>query len=151
MDKELFNKKASRFRSKPNYIKAAKYEKGMENGWYLSWNVVGLVVFHNDEIDESFDMSDYELFDTEEEAFEYIKNHPITIDNGIEYANKFDDPKPCLKWTEKVTVEGDWVWDNEKYELLEEDSWLIQWEGLDVEEISIYSDSFMKSDWDLVE
>ena len=139
----LFEEKAKTYHSIPNFIKATKYEKGMENGWVIEFF----------SYDNGFGF-DFKIFDSEDEAIEYYKLKPLqyitTINSGkeniVEYEVEYNEPKPCL-WhnqTRKMT-DFDYEWEELVYDILEEDSWIIRWEGLDG--FSIYSDGFMKSDW----
>jgi len=139
----LFEEKAKTYHSRPNYIKAAKYEKGMENGWVIE--------FFGEDNGFGFD---FKIFNSEEEAFEYYRSKPLqnvtTINNGkenvIEYEVEYNEPKPCLWHNEtRRIVDFNHEWEEQVYGILEEDNWIIQWEGLDG--FSIYSDEFMKSDW----
>lgn len=140
MNNNLFNEKAKRFRSKPQYIKAAKYEEGMENGWYLSWEIVSHQYYaaYSNYYEEK-------LFDTKNEALNYIKTHPTTIIDGISYINKFKKPLPCLIKKIPVKVEGKICWEDDEYEILNENSWLVQWEGCN--EIYVWSKETIEQDW----
>ena len=140
----LFEEKSKTYSSKPNYIRAVKYEKGMENGWVIEF-------FSKEDNDFGFD---FKIFNSEDEAIEYYKLKPLQfvpiMRNGeediIEYEVEYNEPKPCL-WHNRTRriVDFDHEWEEQRYEILEEGTWIIQWEGL--EGFSIYSDEFMKSDW----
>ena len=136
----LFEEKSKTYHSRPNYIKAVKYEKGMENGWVIE--------FFGEDNGFGFD---FKIFNSEDEAIEYYRLKPlqcVTIAKGkiIEYEVEYNEPKPCLWHNRTRRIEDfDHEWEEQVYDILEEDSWIIQWKGLDG--FSIYSDSFMKSDW----
>jgi len=139
----LFEKKAKTYHSIPNYIKAVKYENGMENGW--------VVEFFGEDNDFGFD---FKIFNSKGEATKYYElnslQHVRIMRNGeedvIQYEVEYNEPKPCLWHNEtRRIVDFDHEWEEQVYDILEEDSWIIQWEGL--EGFSIYSDGFMKSDW----
>ena len=137
----LFERKAKIYNSKPNYIKAAKYEKGMENGWVVEF-------FSKEDNDFGFD---FKIFNLEDEAIKYYNLKPLQYvtmakDKIMEYEVEYNEPKPCLWRNQTRRIEDfDHEWEEQVYNILEEDSWIIQWEGL--EGFSIYSDDFMKSDW----
>lgn len=140
---KLFNKKAQLYYSRPNYIKAAKYEKGMENGW--------IIEFNGDDNDYG---CGFKIFDTEEKALKYYNQKPlqeiIIMDNGksniVKYKVEYNEPKPCLWHIEKKSIDDfEYEWKEQIYDILDNNSWIIQWEGRN--EFSIYSDDFMKSEW----
>jgi len=141
---KMFEEKAKTYHSRPNYIKAAKYEKGMENGWIVEF-------FSKEDNDFGFD---FKIFDSEDEAIEYYKLKPLQYvpimrngeENTIEYEVEYNEPKPCLWHNRTRRIEDfDHEWVEQVYDILEEDNWIIRWEGLGG--FSIYSDESMKSDW----
>jgi hypothetical protein len=143
----LFNKKAQSYYSKPINIKAAKYEKGMENGW--------IVEFFEDSNDFGYD---FKIFDTEAEALKYYNQKPLQevaiVRNGksdiIHYQVEYNKPKPCLWHIETKSIDDfGYKWEEQVYEILEDNSWLIQFEGSN--EFSVYDNDFIKSDWILNE
>jgi hypothetical protein len=143
----LFNEKAKQYKSRPNHISAAKYEKGMENGWVIEF--YGL--------DNDFGYS-FKIFDTEEEANVYYNLKPLQeekiVSNGkettIQYEVEYENPKPCIWHIEKrEIVDFGHSWDEQVYEVIENDNWIVQWEGNG--ELEIYNDDYMKSDWELDE
>jgi len=139
----LFEEKAKTYHSKPNYIKATKYEKGMENGW--------VVEFFGKDNDFGFN---FKIFNSEDEAIEYYKLKPLQDvsimrdgkEDIIQYEVEYSEPKPCLWHNETRKIEDfDHEWEELIYDILEENNWIVQWEGL--EGFSIYCDESMKSDW----
>jgi hypothetical protein len=140
----LFESKSKKYRSKPNFIKAAKYEKGMENGWVIEF------------CGEDFGGYDFKIFNTEEDAMEYYTMKPLHevkfISNGLEIVKKYNVeyelPKPCLWHIEtKKVADFDYSWEEQVYDIIEPDSWIMQWEGVDG--LGIYNESYINSDWEL--
>lgn len=141
----IFEEKAKRFHTKPDYIWAAKYEKGMENGWVIEF-------YNKGEEDTG---NHFIIFGTENEAIEHYKNKPIyeeTVSRNdeefiVQYDVEYYEPKPCL-WHNRKHVISDfgYEWEEQEYEIIEENDWIIKWEGSS--NLGVYHDGFMKIEWE---
>ena len=139
---ELFNEKWQTYQSKPTYIKACKYEEGMENGWII---FIDSEEFGSDEI----------IFNSKDEAYQYYLTKPIQkivnckTNKEEEYIVDYTEPVPCIWRTETRKEESFGTeWEEKYFELIESDSWIVDYGG---GYISVYSEDYLKKEYILSE
>lgn len=93
---ELFNEKCQTYQTKPIYIKACKYEEGMEDGWYLVWECEDYIIDVCGDEEYCYCYYDNKTFNTKQEVLQYINDNPYTIIEGNQYKNTFSNIMPCL-------------------------------------------------------
>ena len=134
---DVFENNAKIYQTKP--VRATKYQPGMETGW---------MVYMSNKFTKDIEKQFHEgmkFFDTEQEAWDYIKadnKQYINIDGvSVEIEVNYDSPVPVLHRKENDPNKKNYNWDFGEHALLsdeihmydfyvlESDSWIIQDSG----------------------